>query len=71
MDNKIQTINLYNESGIAIGLTVDHDICALDDSDLAVRVVGHAAYCVSAQDAARNIRAEYLRRNHITEPLAG
>ncbi len=56
----MQTINLYGEDGIAIGLTAEHDICNLSDDDAALRVIGHRLYACSADDAAAKIRDAYL-----------
>lgn len=55
----MQTINLYGEPGIAIGLTHEMDIVAPSDPDCAVRVVGHVIYASSLEEAAKSIRSAY------------
>lgn len=59
--------DLYGEDdGITIGLTQYGDICKPSDDDCALRVIGHAMYACSAEQAEHKIRAEYVLHN----PLA-
>ena len=62
MKKKLETINLFGEEGIAIGLTSEYDICQLDDPEIAVRVVGHKIYAASAEEAGRSIRDAFMDR---------
>lgn len=64
-----ETINLYGEDGIAIGLTAETDIVEHDSPEASVVVVGHRIYCCSVEDAERLIRAEYLTEMGIADPL--
>ena len=67
---KINTVNLYDEDGIATYLTADFDICDPTDSDAVIRVIGHAIYACSAEQADQAIRAAYLKRIKVSDPLA-
>ena len=66
----MKTINLYAEDGIAIHLTADYDICNANDDDAEIKVIGHAAYVCSAEEADRKIRSAYLQRVGIADPAA-
>ena len=63
------TINLYGEDGIAIGLTPETDIVEHDSPEASVRVVGRRIYTCSAEEAERIIRAAYLDKMGIADPL--
>jgi hypothetical protein len=68
-DAKTPTVNLYGEDGCAIGLTAEYDIVHHKDPEAVVRVVGHRLYVGSAEEADQHIRAAYLERAGIADPL--
>jgi hypothetical protein len=65
---KIATINLYGEDGIAVYLTDLYDLCGRDEA--AIRVIGHRIYASSMEEAEQSIRAAYLKHIHVTDPIA-
>ena len=63
MKTKIETVNLYGENGITIGLTAELDIVAPEDPDATLRVVGHRLYACSADEAEVLIQQAYIRQS--------
>jgi len=57
---KMKKVNLYGEDGIAIYLDSYGDLC--DRKDATVRVIGHATYTCSADDAEQKIQRAYAAR---------
>jgi hypothetical protein len=69
-DTPNSIVDLYGERpGILIGLTAEYDIVDHDDPEAVIRVRGHRVYLCSAEEADRKIRAAYLQRMGIADPL--
>ncbi len=58
----METVDLYGEDGIKIGVTAEGDSVHPRDPDAVVIVAGHSLYACSAAEANRSILAEYMTR---------
>jgi hypothetical protein len=56
------TVDLYGEDGIKIGVTAEGDAVHLNDPDAVVIVAGHNLYVCSAEEARKKILREYMDR---------
>lgn len=65
----MKNVNLYGEDGIAVHIDQWGDVVEAKDETATLRVVGHAAYACSLDEARESIRREYLRRRQQGEEV--
>lgn len=68
----METVDLYGEDGIKIGVTAEGDSVHPRDPEAVVIVAGHSLYVCSAEEANRSILVEYMAsRGKVWHPYHG